>query len=133
MAIKVVSETFTHDPERVARFHGEAQLLAALNHPHVATIHGLEETAPSTSSGQAGRHFLVMELVEGETLAERLKSGPIPVAEALRIARQVADALQAAHEYDIAPDGRFLIIRSGQAEAGAGTASIELDPPSGLP
>jgi serine/threonine protein kinase len=93
VAIKVVGESFTHDPERVARFQGEAQLLAALNHPHIATIHGLEETA--------GRQFLVMELVEGDTLAERLKTGPIPVAEALRIARQVADALQAAHEKGI--------------------------------
>ena len=99
VAIKVVSDSFTHDPERVARFHSEAQLLAALNHPHIATIHGLEETA--TSSGQAALQFLVMELVEGDTLAERLRSGPIPVAEALRIARQVADALQAAHEKGI--------------------------------
>jgi hypothetical protein len=93
VAIKVVGESFTHDPDRIARFRGEAQLLAALNHPHIATIHGLEETA--------GRQFLVMELVEGETLAERLRAGPLPVAEALRIARQVADALQAAHEKGI--------------------------------
>src|SRR5205823_4318085 len=90
VAIKVVSDGGSRDPARLARFQSEAQLLAALNHPHIATIHGLEEAA--------GTQFLVMELVEGETLAERLKSGPIPVNEALGIARQIADALQAAHE-----------------------------------
>jgi Tol biopolymer transport system component len=93
VALKVVAESFTHDPERVARFHREAQLLAALNHPHIAAIYGLEETH--------GSQFLVMELVEGETLAERLTAGPIPVADALAIARQVADALQAAHDKGI--------------------------------
>ena len=93
VAIKVVADGFTHDPQRVARFQSEAQLLAALNHPHIATIHGLEDAN--------GSQFLVMELVEGETLAERLKSGPIPVGEALGIARQIADALQAAHEKGI--------------------------------
>jgi hypothetical protein len=93
VAIKVVSESVSRDPARIARFQSEAQLLAALNHPHIATIHGLEES----SSGQ----FLVMELVDGETLADRLKNGPIPVNEALGIARQIADALQAAHEKGI--------------------------------
>jgi serine/threonine-protein kinase len=93
VAIKVVSESVSRDPARVARFQSEAQLLAALNHPHIATIHGLEES----DSGQ----FLVMELVDGETLADRLKSGPLPVNEALGIARQIADALQAAHEKGI--------------------------------
>ena len=88
-----MGEGFTHDPERVARFHREAQLLAALNHPHIATIYGLEEAQ--------GSQFLAMELVEGATLAERLKAGPFPVGEALGIARQVADALQAAHEKGI--------------------------------
>ena len=68
VALKVVAESFTHDPERLARFHREAQLLAALNHPHIATIHGLEE--------DNGAHFLVMELVEGDTLAQRLENGP---------------------------------------------------------
>ena len=85
VALKVVLDQFTHDPERVARFHREAQLLAALNHPHIATIHGLEESAPSThsagsgqaSSGQAAVHFLVMELVEGDTLADRIAGWPL--------------------------------------------------------
>jgi eukaryotic-like serine/threonine-protein kinase len=108
VALKVVAESFAHDPERVARFHREAQLLAALNHPHIATIYGLEEVA--------GLQFLTMELVEGETLAERLSQGRVPpsdgegarggpaglpIDEALSIARHVADALQAAHEKGI--------------------------------
>jgi serine/threonine protein kinase len=93
VAIKIVSEGFGHDPERVARFKREAQLLAALNHPHIAAIYGLEEAN--------GSQFLILELVEGETLAERLKAGPPPLIEALTIARQVADALQAAHEKGI--------------------------------
>jgi serine/threonine-protein kinase len=93
VAIKVLPPEFAHDRERVARFQREAQLLAALNHPHIATIHGLEETG--------GSQFLVMELVEGGTLADRLRSGPLEVSEALTIARQVADALQAAHEKGI--------------------------------
>jgi len=92
IALKVVSESFT-DPERLARFRREAQLLAALNHPHIATIHGLEESEIT--------QFLVMELVEGDTLAERLIAGPIPVAEALTIAHQVTEALQAAHDKGI--------------------------------
>jgi len=93
VAVKVIADAARGDADRVARFESEAQLLAALNHPHIATIHGLEEAN--------GSQFLVMELVEGETLAERLKSGAIPVGEALGIARQIADALQAAHEKGI--------------------------------
>src|SRR5438477_365609 len=85
VAVKVISDAASRDSDRLARFQSEAQLLAALNHPHIATIHGLEEAA--------GTQFLVMELVEGETLADRLKSGSLPVAEALGIARQIADAL----------------------------------------
>jgi serine/threonine-protein kinase len=75
VAIKVLPDAFAHEPERVARFQREAQLRAALNHPHIATIHGLEEAG--------GSQFLIMELVEGDTLAERLEAGPIPVTEAL--------------------------------------------------
>ena len=71
VAIKIVSDGFGHDPERVARFEREAHMLAALNHPHIAAIYGLEEASPSAGSGQAAQ-FLVMELVEGETLAEML-------------------------------------------------------------
>jgi serine/threonine-protein kinase len=93
IALKVVSTAFTHDPGRAARFEREAQLLAALNHPHIATIYGLEQAAES--------QVLVMELVEGETLADRLAPGPMPVVEAIRVASQIADALQAAHERGI--------------------------------
>jgi serine/threonine-protein kinase len=93
VAIKILSDGFAHDPERLARFHREAHLLASLNHPRIAAIYGLEEAN--------GSQFLVLELVEGETLAERLKSGPLPVPEALNVARQIADALQAAHEKGI--------------------------------
>ena len=93
VAIKVVSATFSQDPERAARFEREAQLLAALNHPNIASVYGLEQAAES--------HFLVMELVEGDTLAGRLAGGALPVAEAIRVAGQIADALQAAHEKGI--------------------------------
>ena len=93
VAVKVLSAEFAHDHERVGRFEREAQLLASLNHPHIATIHGLEESD--------GSRFLVMELVEGDTLAERLANGPIPLADAISVARQVADALQAAHDKGI--------------------------------
>jgi len=93
VAIKVIGEAFNRDPARLTRFRGEAQLLAALNHPHIATIYGFEEVN--------GSQFLVMELVEGETLADRLNTGALPVNEALAIARQVADALQAAHDKGI--------------------------------
>jgi len=93
VAIKAIADGFITDPERVARFHREAQLLAALNHPHIATVYGLEESG--------GSQFLVMELVEGETLAERLTRGSLAIDEALAIARQVAEALQAAHEKGI--------------------------------
>ncbi len=114
VALKVVSAGFARDPERVARFQREAQLLASLNHPNIAVVYGLDEANPSTpstslgqaSSGQAGAgqaavQFLVMELVDGGTFADRLKRGAIPVNEALVFARQVADALQAAHEKGI--------------------------------
>ena len=93
VAIKTLPSDFTHDPDRVARFQREAQLLAALNHPHIAGIYGLEETD--------GSQFLALELVDGETLAQRLKRGPIPLMEALALARQIAEALQAAHERGI--------------------------------
>src|SRR2546422_2557864 len=93
VAIKLVPEAFSHDNERVARFEREARMLASLNHLNIAAIHGLEESG--------GRKFLVMELVGGETLAERIEKGPIPVEEALPIAKQIADALEAAHETGI--------------------------------
>src|SRR6187401_536605 len=93
IAIKSLPDLSVADPERVGRFQREAQILAALNHPHIAAIYGLEEVG--------GSRFLILELVEGDTLARRLKTGPLPLAEALSIARQVADALQAAHDKSI--------------------------------
>jgi serine/threonine-protein kinase len=96
VAIKVLPESVAADPERIARFEREAKTLAALNHPHIAHIHGLEEANPSTGSGHVVR-ALVMELVEGPTLADRIARGPLPLAEALPIAKQIADALEAAH------------------------------------
>src|SRR6476620_7146782 len=87
----VVSDT--HDADRLARFEREARVLASLNHPQIAAIYGLEESG--------GRNLLVMELVEGETLADRIAPGPIPIDEALPIARQICEALEAAHEHSI--------------------------------
>jgi serine/threonine protein kinase/Tol biopolymer transport system component len=91
VAIKVLPEALAHHPDRLARFEREARVLAALNHPNIAIIHGLAES-------ESNAHGIVMELVEGPTLAERLKDGPLPLEEALAIARQVAEALEAAHE-----------------------------------
>ena len=93
VAIKVLPAEVARDPERLARFKREAQLLASLNHPNIAAIHGLEEAD--------GKPFLVLELVEGEDLAERLKRGPIAVDEALQIAKQIAQGLEEAHEKGI--------------------------------
>jgi Protein kinase domain/ECF sigma factor len=91
VAIKVVLPTVASDPDRLARFRREAQVLASLNHPHIAQVHGFEDAD--------GIHALVMELVEGPTLADRIAIGAIP--EALAIASQIADALEAAHEQGI--------------------------------
>src|ERR671911_237857 len=93
VAIKVLPELFASDPERLARLDREAKMLATLNHPHIAQIHGLEESV--------GTRALVMELVEGEDLAQRIARGPLPLDEALPIAKQIADALEAAHEQGI--------------------------------
>src|SRR5262249_38264696 len=89
VALKILPESFASDPERLARFQREAEVLASLNHPNIAAIHGLEESG--------GTRALVMELVEGETLADRIARGPIPLDEALPIAKQIAEALEAAH------------------------------------
>src|SRR5439155_14951062 len=127
VAIKVLLPAVANDPERIARFSREAQLLASLNHPHIAHIHGLEESS--------GVRALVMELVEGPTLADRIAQGPIPLAEALVIAKQVADALEAAHEQgiihrDLKPanikvreDGTVKVLDFGLAKALDPTAS----------
>jgi len=93
VALKIIPEAFASDPQRMARFEREAQLLAALNHPHIATIHGLEVAG--------GIRALVMELVEGPTLGDRIAQGPMPLEEALPIARQIAEALEFAHERGI--------------------------------
>jgi len=90
VAVKVLPEAFSQDPARLARFDREARALAALNHPGIAAIHGIEEA-------DSGR-FLALELVEGETLAARLSRGPLPVEEALAVCRQIAEALEVAHE-----------------------------------
>src|SRR5215472_4895021 len=89
VAVKVLPDSFAADPDRLARFTREAQVLASLNHPNIAAIYGVEERA------------LVMELVEGPTLAERIAQGPIPLEEALPIAKQIAEALEYAHEKGI--------------------------------
>jgi len=93
VAIKVLPEALASDTERVARFEREAKALAALNHPHIAQIYGFEKSS--------GVHALVMELVEGPTLAERIGQGAIPVEETIGIARQVVEAIEAAHEQGI--------------------------------
>src|SRR5512139_1533574 len=93
VAIKVLPEAFTEDKDRLARFEREAQLLAQLHHPNIASIFGLEESD--------GTRALVMELVDGEDLAQRIARGPIPIDETIAIAKQIADALEAAHERGI--------------------------------
>jgi serine/threonine-protein kinase len=100
VAIKILPDLFANDADRVARFQREAQVLASLNHTNIAHIHGLEDI-PSTGSGLAASKALVLELVDGLTLADLIAKGPIPVNEALPIARQIAEALEAAHEHGI--------------------------------
>ena len=90
VAIKILPDAFSRDPERLARFDREARLLAALNHPHIAAIYGLED--------HDDRKYLVLEFVDGESLAQRLSAGPLPVDEALAISRQLVAALEAAHD-----------------------------------
>ena len=132
VALKVLPEAFTSDPDRLARFEREAKVLASLNHPNIGHIYGLEEAEPSTSdrssSGQVVR-ALVLELVEGPTLADRIKQGPIPIDEALPIATQIAEALEAAHELGVIhrdlkpaniklkPDGTVKVLDFGLAKA----------------
>ena len=93
VALKILPEAFARDPERLARFEREAKTLAALNHPHIAHIHGLEESD--------GVRALVLEFVDGPTLADRIAQGRIPIHEAVTIARQIAEAMEAAHEQGI--------------------------------
>jgi len=124
VAIKILPQVFSNDPERLARFEREARMLAALNHPNIGAIYGLEEAG--------GVSALVLELVEGETLADRIRRGPAPVTEALTIARQIADALDAAHEkgiihrdlkpanIQVTPGGVVKVLDFGLAKAAAG-------------
>ena len=126
VAIKVLPEAFAADPERLARFEREAKVLASLNHPNIAHIYGFESA--TLADGTTG-HFLAMELVAGEDLAERLKRGPIPVDEAIAIAKQIAEALEEAHENGIVhrdlkpanvkltPDGKVKVLDFGLAKA----------------
>src|SRR5215831_19302646 len=93
VAVKILPEMFAGDPDRLTRLTREAKALAALNHPHIAALFGMEESD--------GRHFLIMELVDGETLADRIGRGPMSVDHVLRVARQIAEALEAAHEKGI--------------------------------
>jgi len=121
VAIKLLPAAFAQDAERIARFEREARVLASLNHPNVAAIYGLEESG--------GQRFLVMELVPGETLSEKIKRGAIPVEETLRIAAQIAEALEAAHEkgvvhrdlkpanISVTPDGKVKVLDFGLAKA----------------
>src|SRR6478609_5688060 len=121
VAIKVLPVLGAADPLQLTRLHREAQLLAAINHPNIAAIYGFEDSGDT--------HGLVMELVEGPTLADRIAAGPLPVAEALLLARQIADALAAAHEQGIVhrdlkpanikvrPDGTVKVLDFGLAKA----------------
>lgn len=128
VALKVLRPDVSTDPDRLARFDGEARALAGLNHPNIAHAYGLEEIR-SHLPGQPATHALVMEFVDGPTLADRIASGPLPIAESLAIARQVADALEAAHERAIVhrdlkppnikvrPDGTVKVLDFGLAKA----------------
>ena len=129
VAIKILPHAFTSDPDRLARFAREARVLASLNHPHIGAIYGLEDAD--------GIRALVLELVEGETLADRIARGPIPIDEALPIAKQIAEALDAAHEQGIIhrdlkpanikvrPDGTVKVLDFGLAKA--------MEPPASSP
>ena len=132
VAVKVLPEELATDADRVARFEREAKLLASLNHPNIASIYGLEESDGLTA--------LVLELVEGPTLAERIQEGPIPVDESIAVARQIAEALEAGHESgvihrDLKPanvklkeDGTVKVLDYGLAKAFAGDATGGADP-----
>src|SRR5215472_15870997 len=121
VAIKTLPEEFSHDGDRVNRFQREAEVLASLNHPNIAAIYDLQEAE--------GSSFLVLELFEGETLADRISRGPIPIDEALTIGKAMGEALEAAHEkgvihrdlkpanIKINPDGKVKVLDFGLAKA----------------
>ena len=126
VAIKALPVHLGHDPDRLARFQREAKVLASLNHPGIGAIYGLEESG--------GHHYLILEFVGGETLADRLSKGPIPIDESLSIAKQIADALEAAHEKGVihrdlkpsnvmvTPEGVAKVLDFGLARTDAGAA-----------
>src|SRR2546426_6394532 len=130
VAIKILPDEFSRDPDRVTRFQREAEVLASLDHPNIAAIHNVEEAN--------GSRYLILELVEGETLADRLKHGPIPLDEALAIARQIAEALEAAHDkgiihrdlkpanIKITPDGKAKVLDFGLAKVFAENTAADL-------
>jgi len=135
VALKVLPDAFAHDPERLARFQREAELLATLNHPNIAVVHGLEQADRISA--------IVLELVDGDTLADLIARGPLPIADALPIARQIADALEAAHEKgvvhrDLKPgnikvttDGRVKVLDFGLAkllESDADPSALTMSP-----
>ena len=127
VAIKILPQAMAGDKERALRFEREAKLLATLNHPNIAQVYGYEESED--------QKFLVLEYVEGETLAARLKRGPLPVDEALEIGRQIAEAVEAAHEKGVIhrdlkpgnvmlrPDGTVKVLDFGLAKALTGDAA----------
>src|SRR5687768_12617391 len=128
VAIKTLPSSLAADPDRLARFQREAEVLASLNHPHIAAVYGLEDAG--------GVKALVMELVEGEELAQRIARGPIPIDEALSIAKQIAEALEAAHEQGIihrdlkpanikiTPDGTVKVLDFGLAKLAESRADL---------
>ena len=134
VALKTLPDSFTHDSGRLARFRREAQVLASLNHPHVGAIYGLEDVN--------GQQVIILEFVEGETLADRIARGPLPVDDALALARQIADALEAAHEKgivhrDLKPanialsrDGVVKVLDFGLAKATEASTAVHLDMPT---
>ena len=167
VALKVLPEEFAQDPERMARFEREAKVLASLNHPNIATLYGLEtvhaeqsaqedvsdgvdgnsklktQNSKLNSDTDAGTVFLAMELVEGEDLSERIDRGPVPIDEAISIATQIAEALEAAHEQGIVhrdlkpaniklrPDGTVKVLDFGLAkawEADGSNPSLSMSP-----
>ncbi|HEX5107115.1 MAG TPA: protein kinase [Vicinamibacterales bacterium] len=133
VALKVLPDTFARDPDRLSRFKREAQPLAALSHPSIGVIHGLEEVAVDSKPAISA---LVLELVEGETLADRIARGPLPLDEALPIARQIAEALEAAHDQGIVhrdlkpsnikvrPDGTVKVLDFGLAKLTEGYQAV---------
>ena len=141
VALKILPDAFASDPERLARFEREAQVLASLNHPHIAAIYGLDEFRLGGSS-DAPIRALVLELIEGETLADRIARGPLPFDEVVPIALQIAEALEAAHEQGIVhrdlkpanikvrPDGTVKVLDFGLAKAiaaGGGDVAERID------